>query len=108
MNIESFAKIGSGGPFREVADDLVTFRQKPCAEFPSLPRWTATVSRGDIDLQKVRGRFQVPKRNAQGVLLRIVWDGIKSEAARDRFARDNGWPFTIHRVNLESAEEVAL
>lgn len=104
-NTDQYAQIGRG-LFPDVATDLVTFRQQVHPEMPSLPRYTVTVSRADVETQRARGKFRVPTRNKSGVRLAAVWDRLKTERARNAFAVKHGWPFMVHLANLDSAEEV--
>jgi len=91
------------GLWPEYASDLVTYRQRTCPEWPDLPRWTAIVSRADIEMQRARNRVQVPKRNAEGRRLSCIFDELQQRQAK-AYAKRHGHTFTIHIANLDAAE----
>lgn len=95
----------AGKLFPDFAADLITFRQRPDPEFPDLPRWTIIVSRADLELQRSRGKNQVPMRNKQGEKLSCVHDRLPVGLS-DAFAKKHGWPFSVHISNLDNAEQL--
>lgn len=101
--LEKFSTLGRS-TFPAVASDLVTFRGT--GENDTAKGWRFIVSRADIATQRARGKTQVPKRNTHGVLLSHVWNCMKGDKARERFADKHGWPFTVHLANLDRCKEV--
>ena len=104
-NTTDYPKLAHSSLFEPVATDLLTFRQKPHPDFPDLPRWTAIVSATDIATQRRRGKVQVPTRNKAGERKQCVYDRLPRGLA-ERYAKKNGYPFTIHLGNLDDAEQI--
>lgn len=103
MNTEDHPQLARS-PWPVIATDLVTF--VGTGENDTSPDWRFIVSRADVETQRARGKVQVPKRNAEGVRLSHVWDEIKTERARNAYAKLHGWPFTVHLGNLERCKEL--
>lgn len=105
MNTDEYPRLAKGR-WPEQADDVKTFRQAACPEFPELPRRVWHVSASDLEDARKTGRIRIPLRLETGRRLSEIWYDMKDGKRRDQFAEKHGWPFMLHIANLEGAEEI--
>ena len=83
---------------------ITQFANIAAGRFPEDCTDLRSVSRGDRTIyfspaDKARGSVRIPTRDKHGRRLSAIWDEIKSEKRRTKFAEHHNWPFLIHVEN---------